>query len=102
MRILKGLLAGLALSLCADIAAAHDNIRVIGTITDTRPGSVKVMTKEGAEAWIEVDTDSEITRDNAKVGIPELKKGLYVVVDGWGDDFYSLFAKKIRLVPPPK
>lgn len=97
-----GLLVGTTLLLSAGSVAAHDNIRVIGTITGYKANAVQVKTKEGAEAWIRFAEDTEITRDNAKVAATELKEGRYVVIDGWGDTFFDLDALKIRLVPPPK
>ena len=98
---LAHLIVGTAFFYGVQGADAHDNIRVIGTITGYKESAVKVMTKEGAESWIQVNDDTEISRDQTKVGAAELKPGRYVVVDGWGDDFYSLDALKIRLVPAP-
>jgi len=86
---------------------AHDEFRFIGTVTkiDTARGRVTMKVIENKkEETIEIalTPKTEITRDKKRVARSELKAGLYLVVDALGDDYDSLEAVEIRIVPPPK
>jgi hypothetical protein len=86
---------------------AHDEFRFIGTVTkiDTARGRVTMKVVENKkEETIEIalTPKTEITRDKKRVARSELKAGLYLVVDALGDDYDSLEAIEIRIVPPPK
>ena len=86
---------------------AHDEFRFIGTLTkmDAARGRVTMKVVENKkEETIEIalTPKTEITRDKKRVARSELKAGLYLVVDALGDDYDSLEAIEIRIVPPPK
>lgn len=86
---------------------AHDEFRFIGTVTkmDAARGRVTMKVIENKkEETIEIalTPKTEITRDKKRVARSELKAGLYLVVDALGDDYDSLEAVEIRIVPPPK
>lgn len=96
------LLAGLAPAI-----AAHDEFRFIGTLTkmDAARGRLTMKVVENRkEETIEIalTPKTEITRDKKRVTRGALKAGLYLVVDALGDDYDSLEAVEIRIVPPPK
>ena len=88
--------------LTAGYAFAHDTFRVIGTVTKAASSSIEVKTKEGRLTAMRVDKQTEISRDKKKVDAKELKAGLSVVVDAYGDSLEDsdLFAIEIRIVPP--
>ena len=102
-------LAGaVAMFLClAPSLIAHDNFRVVGTIAK-RVEKTKIqdlLIDVAVENWdtvkeIHVDAGTQITRDKKPVDPRELKVGVYVVVDAWGDNYESLQALQIRIVPP--
>ena len=80
--------------------SAHDQFRIIGTLTKAQPTSLEVRTKEGKTVAIEVNRETLITRDRKKVEFGELKTGGSVVVDALGDTFDDLVALEVRIVPP--
>ena len=98
--------AALLLSLAPSLIA-HDNFRVVGTIAK-RQEKTKIqdlLIDVAVDNWatvkeIHVDAGTEITRDKKPVDPKELKVGVYVVVDAWGDNYESLQALQIRIVPP--
>jgi hypothetical protein len=95
----------IALLLAAAIQplAAHDRFRVIGTLVSVQDGWVKVTMKDGGMTIsIDVDNDTEMSRDAKPIKLNELLAGNYVVIDAWGDDYASLLALNIRVVPPPE
>jgi hypothetical protein len=93
---------GALLALVADRAWAHDNFRVIGTLTKYANSTIEVKTKEGRLTAIRVDKQTAISRDKKKVEATELKAGQSVVVDAYGDSLEDsdLLATEIRIVPP--
>lgn len=82
-------------------ASAHDEFRVIGTITQHKGESFEVKTRDGRIASIHIDKNTEILREDAKVPASELKAGLYVVVNAFADDYSDMLAMDIKLVPAP-
>ena len=82
-------------SLCA-----HDQFRIIGTLTKAQPTSLEVKTKEGKSVAIELNRETLITRDRKKAEFADLKVGGSVVVDALGDTFDDLVALEVRIVPP--
>ena len=86
----------------ATYAFAHDNFRVIGTLTKHANSTIEVKTKEGRLTSMRLDKQTEISRDKKKVDAKELKPGLSVVVDAYGDSLEDsdLLAVEIRIVPP--
>ena len=90
------------LALGVGTALAHDNFRVIGTVTKFANSTIAVKTKEGKVASMRVDKQTVISRDKKKVDASELKAGLSVVVDAYGDSLEDsdVLAIEIRIVPP--
>jgi hypothetical protein len=102
MNRLMTLVVAAVLVLTAGYAFAHDNFRVIGTLTKAATSSIEVKTKEGRLTSMRLDKQTEISRDKKKVDAKELKTGLSVVVDAYGDSLEDsdLLAIEIRIVPP--
>jgi hypothetical protein len=80
-------------------ALAHEEFRVIGTLTKHANSTIDVKTKEGRTATIRLDKQTAISRDKQKVDARELKPGQSVVVDAYGDSLDDLLALEIRIVP---
>jgi hypothetical protein len=86
---------------------AHDEFRFVGTVVsmDAAKNRLGVKFKEanGKEETVQIAIKSttEITRDKKKVPKTALKAGISVVVDALGDDYNTLEALEIRIVPPP-
>lgn len=80
--------------------AAHENYRVIGTITRVTPTRLDVeQTKDGKTISMTMNRATLVTRDKKKVGATELKTGLSVVVDARGDSLEKLLIREVRIVP---
>ena len=79
---------------------AHDNFRVIGTISKLQPTKLDVTTKEAGTLSIAIDKQTVVWRDKKKVPASELKMGLSVVVDAYGDSDEDLLALDVTIVPP--
>lgn len=90
-----------ALLMAAVPALSHSEFRVIGTITQSKDGKFEVKTRDGRVASIHIDKNTEITRDEAKIAVSELKVGRYVVVNAFADDYSDMLAMDIKIVPPP-
>jgi hypothetical protein len=92
----------LALLASAAGIRAHDEYRVIGTVTrvSTRLLDVK-QTRDGKKLSMKLDAATLVTRDKEKVGVAALKPGQSVVVDASGDSLEDLVALEVRIVPPP-
>ena len=88
-----------SLMLAALGARAHDEFRIIGTITAAQPTLVQVKTREGKSLSIKVNDETLVYRDNKKVGRVELKAGRFVVVDALGDTIEDSLALEVRIVP---
>ncbi len=86
----------------APSAFAHEEMRVMGTISSQKGKVVEIKTKDGKTAHVTVDDQTDITKDKSKIAAADLKAGVFVVVDGLGDDITDLQAIQIRVVPPPK
>lgn len=89
----------IALGLTAP-AAAHEEFRVVGEITQSKNTVIEVKMRDGKTAAVHIDGQTKITRDKAGADAKELKAGQFVVIDAYGDDFTDLLALEIRLVPP--
>ncbi|MEE8439164.1 MAG: hypothetical protein V3S07_06215 [Micropepsaceae bacterium] len=87
------LLAGVAPSL------AHEEFRLIGTITGESDSKLVVTEKSGRVVLVALDNQTYIHRDSERVDVSEVTEGSNVVVDAWGDDYTDLLALEIRLVP---
>jgi hypothetical protein len=80
---------------------AHDEYRIIGTVTAFQNSQLQVKNREGKTFTIKVNTETYIHRDKEKpkVAASELKVGRSVVVDALGDSEADLVAAEVRLVP---
>ena len=90
------------LFVCATQLFAHDEFRIIGTITKIQNSQLEVKNREGKVYSMKVNTETYIHRDKEKERVPasELKTGRSVVVDALGDTEADLVAVEIRIVPP--
>ena len=80
---------------------AHDQYRIIGTITKPpQPKALEVKTKDGKVVSIELNNETYISRDRKKADFSELKLDGSVVVDALGDSYDDLVAVEVRIVPP--
>jgi len=84
----------------ASVARAHDNFRVIGTVTKYQNSVLDVKSREGKTTSVKLDKQTAVTRDKKKIDAKELKVGQSVVVDAYGDTEDDLLALDIRVVPP--
>ena len=100
MRRLIALVITAVLMLGAAPLWAHDSFRVIGTISKLQPTQLDVKTKEAGIVSIAIDKQTVVWRDKKKVPANELKMGLSVVVDAYGDSEEDLLALDVTLVPP--
>lgn len=80
--------------------SAHEDFRVIGTISTHQGAVINVKARDGSVATIRIDKQTAVSRDSKKVDASELKAGLTVVVDAYGDNEDDLLALEIRIVPP--
>lgn len=98
--MIAGVLAALVVG--AAPTAAHDDYRIIGTITKVTAKTLDVkQTKDSKTISMRTDEATLVTRDKKKVSATELKVGLNVVVDARGDSLKDLVVLEVRLVPPP-
>ena len=99
-RLMLVTLAALTVGLAP--ALAHDDYRIIGTITRVTGTALDVkQTKDGKTIAMKTDSATLVTRDKKKVERAELKTCLHVVVDARGDSLEDLVVLEVRLVPPP-
>lgn len=88
-------------------AQAHDEYRFVGRILSVESTknrfSLRFKEADGKDetVWIALKATTDITRDRKPVPRSELKAGLNVVVDALGDDYDTLEAEAVRIVPPP-
>jgi hypothetical protein len=78
---------------------AHEDFRVIGTVTKVQATQLDVKMSDGKTVSIAMDKQTNVTRDKSKVGTSTLKSGQSVVVDAYGDNYDSLLAIEVRIVP---
>ena len=98
--MIAGVLAGLVVGMAP--AAAHDDYRIIGTITKVTANTLDVkQTKDGRTIAMATDEATLVTRNEKKVSATELKVGLSVVVDANGDSLEDLVVLEVRIVPSP-
>jgi hypothetical protein len=100
IRPMTMLLTAAVLMCAAAPALAHDDFRVIGTLTKHQASAIEVKSKQGKTTSIRLDKQTAITQDKKKVDAAELKVGRSVVVDAYGDSEDDLLALEIRIVPP--
>jgi hypothetical protein len=100
----KTFIAALCAVLVAGAAtlAAHDEYRIIGTVTKITANTLAVkQTKDGKVFTMKTDANTLVSRDKKKVARTEIKAGGHVVVDALGDTLDDLLVVEVRLVPPP-
>lgn len=96
------MLVAVVIALTSVAVSAHDNYRVIGTITRVNATRLDVkQTRDGREFSMRMDRGTVVTRDKKKVAIGELAVGLHVVVDASGDAIDDLLVSDVLIVPPP-
>jgi hypothetical protein len=78
---------------------AHDEFRIVGTISKVTTTQVQVKTAQAKIYSIKLDSQTLVSRDKNKVTTAELKAGRSVVVDAIGDTEDDLLALEVRLVP---
>jgi hypothetical protein len=78
---------------------AHDEFRIIGTVTKRQDSRLEVKTKEGKTIPIGLNTTTTVWRNKKKVATTELKVGQSVVIDALGDSYADLVAFEVRIVP---
>jgi hypothetical protein len=99
-KMMKRLLVVAALLIGASNAFSHEDYRVIGTVTKHQDSRIEVESRNGNTTSIRLDKQTAITRDTEKMDVTELRIGLTVVVDAYGDSADDALALEIRIVPP--
>ncbi len=100
MRLILAFLTAALIAIGGLQASAHEDFRVIGTLTKHQNSTIEVKARTGKVTTIRVDRQTEVSRDKKKVPVTELKAGLTLVVDAYGDSEDDLLALEIRIVPP--
>ena len=81
---------------------AHDDYRIIGTVTRVTATALDVkQTKDDKTVVMKMNAATVVTRDKKKVERAALKVGLNVVVDARGDSLADLVVTEVQVVPPP-
>jgi hypothetical protein len=89
-----------ALLSISSFALAHEEFRVIGTLTRASDSQIQVRDRDGKTLSIKIDKQTVIRKDRVEVGADALTTGHSVVVDALGDTEADLVALEIRIVPP--
>lgn len=89
-----------ALLSMSGFALAHEEFRVIGTLTSASDSHIQVRDRNGKTLSIKIDKQTVIREDRAEVDANALATGNSVVVDALGDSEADLLALEIRIVPP--
>ena len=97
-RMIGSTLVGL-LVLAAAPLAAHDEFRIIGTVTKITSTEIAVKQKNGLIVEMDVNKQTKFTRDKKPVTAKDVKVGGSVVVDAIGDSILDLTVIEVRLVP---
>ncbi|MEQ1760076.1 MAG: hypothetical protein ABL986_17300 [Vicinamibacterales bacterium] len=79
---------------------AHEEFRVVGTVTTRQATQIVVKATDGGTVAIAVNKQTRVTRDKKSVDLAELKPGVTVVVDALGDSEDDLLAVDVQIVPP--
>ena len=98
--VMMAVVTVIPLAFAATRVLAHEEFRVIGTITKHVDSSISVRDKNAKTIAIRLDKQTKITRNKQKVEVTELKVGASVVVDAYGDSEADLLALDIAIVPP--
>jgi hypothetical protein len=87
---------------CAVLLSAHEKFRIIGTVDKASAKELYVkQSKDGKVIGMDFTEKSVVTRDGQNVAITQLKPGLSVVVDAFGDSLDELEVLEVKIVPPP-
>ena len=89
-----------ALLSLSTFALAHEEFRVIGTLTQAGDTKIEVRDRDGKTLSIKIDKQTVIQKDRTEVDASALVEGNSVVVDALGDSEADLLAIDIRIVPP--
>lgn len=81
------------------LSAAHDEFRIIGTVTKISATEIAVKQKDGKIVEMDMNKQTKFTRDKKPVTLKDVKVGGSVVVDALGDSILDLTALEVRLVP---
>ena len=100
MRRVMAIVTLATLVLGAGHAFGHDYFRVIGIVTQYQDSTLDVKNRDGKTVSVRLDRQTKVTRDREEIEAKELKAGLTVVVDAYGDTEDDLLALDIRIVPP--
>jgi hypothetical protein len=99
MRLMMSIAVAIAIA-CAAPLAAHDEYRIIGTVTKITATQIDVkQVKDGKVIEIDVNKQTKVTRDKKPAAIKDVKVGGSVVVEALGDSMLDLTALEIRIVP---
>lgn len=88
----RDLAALLLLALAAVTVAAHEKIRIAGTIVKVQATQLDVKALDGATYEIDMNDGTPVMRGLKKVPQSELRAGQRVVVDALGHDMFDLEA----------
>jgi hypothetical protein len=88
-----------ALLSLSTFALAHEEFRVIGTLTQAGDTKIQVRDRDGKTLSIKIDKQTVVRKDRAEVDASALAEGNSVVVDALGDSEADLLAIDIRIVP---
>ncbi len=83
----------------APLSAAHDEYRIIGTVTKVSATEIAVKQKDGKIVEMDMNKQTKFTRDKKPVALKDVKVGGSVVVDALGDSILDLTVLEVRLVP---
>jgi len=97
------LIAMLAASLGLPTSSpAHEKFRIIGTVAKVDAKDLEIkQTKDGKIVGMDMTPGTVVMRDGKKVAAAQLKVGLYVVADAFGDSLEELEALEVKIVPAP-
>ena len=79
---------------------AHDDFRIIGTLTKHQDSKIEIKRRTGKTVAVRLDKQTVISRDEKKVDATALKVGQSLVVDAYGDTENDSLAVEIKIVPP--
>jgi len=88
------------LALGAGTLQAHDDFRIIGTLTKHQNSKIEIKSRTGKTVSVRLDKQTVISRDDKKVDATALRAGQSLVVYGYGDTEEDSLALEIRIVPP--
>lgn len=102
MKRALAILAVVAMAGGASMLSAHENFRVVGTITKVTDRELDVKNRDSKTYTLDLTGRTIVKRDKEKdeLALSALKVGQSVVVDAYGDDENDLEALEIRIVPP--